>query len=95
MILIVYTKASRWAAVCEQFYLHKFRRTFACVHLLAGVDVRTLQLWLGPFGPGDGQLLSTGHQRKAEGGGREKEDATLAEIAMKSIPGRNGDDPVE
>lgn len=30
-------------AVCEQFYLHKFRHTFACMHLLAGVDVRTVQ----------------------------------------------------
>jgi len=29
-------------AVCEQFYLHKFRHTFACMHLLAGVDVRTV-----------------------------------------------------
>jgi site-specific recombinase XerD len=34
-------------AVCEQFYLHKFRHTFACMHLLAGVDVRTVQSWLG------------------------------------------------
>lgn len=34
-------------AVCEQWYLHKFRHTFACMHLLAGVDVRTVQLWLG------------------------------------------------
>jgi integrase len=36
-------------AVCEQWYLHKFRHTFACSALLAEkpVDIRNLQLWLG------------------------------------------------
>jgi integrase/recombinase XerD len=51
-------------AVCEQFYLHKFRHSFACMHLLAGVDVRTVQLWLGHSDLGDDQLLPEGHQRE-------------------------------
>jgi integrase len=29
------------------FWLHKFRATFATKHLQAGVDLRTVQLWLG------------------------------------------------
>ena len=31
----------------EQFWLHKFRATFATWHLQAGVDLRTVQQWLG------------------------------------------------
>lgn len=31
----------------EQFWLHKFRATFATMHLAAGVDLRTVQAWLG------------------------------------------------
>jgi len=31
----------------DQFWLHKFRATFATKHLQAGVDLRTVQLWLG------------------------------------------------
>jgi integrase len=31
----------------EQFYLHKFRATFATWSLWAGVDLRTVQSWLG------------------------------------------------
>jgi integrase/recombinase XerD len=31
----------------EDFYLHKFRATFATWSLWAGVDLRTVQLWLG------------------------------------------------
>lgn len=31
----------------ENFWLHKFRATFATWHLWAGVDLRTVQLWLG------------------------------------------------
>jgi len=31
----------------ENFYLHKFRATFATWHLWNGVDLRTVQLWLG------------------------------------------------
>ena len=31
----------------EEFYLHKFRATFATWSLWAGVDLRTVQSWLG------------------------------------------------
>jgi integrase/recombinase XerD len=32
---------------CERWFLHKFRATFATMHLQAGVDLRTVQSWLG------------------------------------------------
>src|SRR5262249_10189996 len=32
---------------CEHFYLHKFRATFATWSLWGGVDLRTVQNWLG------------------------------------------------
>ena len=31
----------------DEFWLHKFRATFATMHLQAGVDLRTVQVWLG------------------------------------------------
>jgi integrase len=31
----------------EEFWLHKFRATFATWHLQGGVDLRTVQQWLG------------------------------------------------
>jgi len=31
----------------DRFWLHKFRATFATMHLAAGVDLRTVQAWLG------------------------------------------------
>ena len=31
----------------ENFWLHKFRSTFATWHLWKGIDLRTVQLWLG------------------------------------------------
>jgi integrase/recombinase XerD len=32
---------------CKNFFLHKFRHTFATEHLRHGVDIRTLQSWMG------------------------------------------------
>ncbi len=32
---------------CRNFFLHKFRHTFATEHLRHGVDIRTLQSWMG------------------------------------------------
>jgi integrase len=32
---------------CQNFFLHKFRHTFATEHLRHGVDIRTLQSWMG------------------------------------------------
>ena len=32
---------------CQRFFLHKFRHTFATEHLRDGVDIRTLQTWMG------------------------------------------------
>jgi integrase/recombinase XerD len=32
---------------CEKFYLHKFRHTFATMHLRSGVDILTVSNWLG------------------------------------------------
>ena len=39
--------ASRAGLDSKRFFLHKFRATFATKHLQAGVDLRTVQLWLG------------------------------------------------
>ena len=32
---------------CHNFFLHKFRHTFATEHLRHGIDIRTLQTWMG------------------------------------------------
>jgi len=32
---------------CEKFFLHKFRHTFATTHLRDGIDLRTVQHWMG------------------------------------------------
>ena len=32
---------------CQHYFLHKFRHTFATEHLRHGVDIRTLQTWMG------------------------------------------------
>jgi integrase/recombinase XerD len=39
--------AERAKLMKEDFWLHKFRATFATWHLWAGVDLRTVQQWLG------------------------------------------------
>jgi integrase len=59
----------------DDFFLHKFRATFATKHLQAGVDLRTVQMWLGHK-----DLESTMRYLKpARGKGvREKVNATFA-----------------
>ena len=59
----------------DDFWLHKFRATFATKHLQAGVDLRTVQLWLGHK-----DMESTMRYLKpARGKGiREKVNATFA-----------------
>jgi len=32
---------------CSRFFLHKFRHTYATRHLQDGIDIRTLQTWMG------------------------------------------------
>ena len=32
---------------CEKFFLHKFRHTYATTHLRDGIDLRTVQHWMG------------------------------------------------
>ena len=39
--------ATRAELTKDDFWLHKFRATFATWHLWAGVDLRTVQLWMG------------------------------------------------
>ena len=41
------TIAKRAKLNSGDFWLHKFRATFATRHLQSGVDLRTVQLWLG------------------------------------------------
>jgi integrase len=40
-------RSCRDAPCCDHWYLHKFRATFATMHLQAGVDIRTVQQWMG------------------------------------------------
>jgi integrase/recombinase XerD len=39
--------ATRAGLNADRFWLHNFRATFATMHLAAGVDLRTVQVWLG------------------------------------------------
>lgn len=39
--------AERAGLNSKDFWLHKFRATFATKHLQAGVDLKTVQTWLG------------------------------------------------
>lgn len=70
--------AERAGLDADTFWLHKFRSTFATKHLQAGVDLRTVQLWLGHK-----DLESTMRYLKpARGKGiREKVNATFATSA--------------
>ena len=42
-------KTNRCAAgpFCTRWFLHKFRHTYATRHLQDGIDIRTLQQWMG------------------------------------------------
>jgi integrase len=59
----------------DHFWLHKFRSTFATWHLWAGVDLRTVQSWLG-----HSDMESTLRYLKPSRGQpvRDKVDATFA-----------------
>ena len=35
------------APCCDNWFLHKYRSTFATAHLQGGVDLRTVQQWMG------------------------------------------------
>jgi integrase len=75
---------------CERWFLHKFRSTFATMHLQAGVDLRTVQSWLGHK-----DLASTMRYLKPARG-KEARDrfnrtfaglgGTLPAVAQSSIP---------
>ena len=43
------TKINHCAAgpYCGRWFLHKFRHTYATRHLQDGIDIRTLQQWMG------------------------------------------------
>jgi integrase/recombinase XerD len=49
----------------DEFWLHKFRATFATMHLQAGVDLRTVQSWMGHS---DKDLEVTARYLKPAGG---------------------------
>jgi integrase/recombinase XerD len=64
----------------DDFWLHKFRATFATKHLRSGVDLGTVQSWMG-----HNDLASTMRYLKpARGKGmREKVNATFANVTLQ------------
>ena len=68
---------------CERWFLHKFRATFATMHLQAGVDLRTVQSWLGHK-----DLASTMRYLKPARGRevRERFNRTFTELSAKPRP---------
>jgi site-specific recombinase XerD len=68
---------------CERWFLHKFRATFATMHLQAGVDLRTVQSWLGHK-----DLASTMRYLKPARGRevRERFNRTFTELSAKPGP---------
>jgi integrase/recombinase XerD len=69
------------------FFLHKFRATFATKHLQAGVDLRTVQMWLGHK-----DLESTMRYLKPARGKdvRAKVNATFGETVAQSAKAGQG-----
>jgi len=51
---------------CRHFFLHKFRHTFATEHLRHGVDIRTLQSWMGHRDIKSTMVYLKGVQSKAD-----------------------------
>jgi integrase len=47
MLRALKRNAARSGLDPKRYWLHKFRATFATMHLAAGVDLRTVQAWLG------------------------------------------------
>jgi integrase/recombinase XerD len=66
-------KIVKRAGLEGDWFLHKFRATFACYHLWAGVDIRTVQAWMGHT-----DLASTMRYLKPNRDAHVKVEATFA-----------------
>jgi integrase len=63
------------------WYLHKFRATFCTMHLRAGVDLRTVQAWMGHATTPAGLRATMRYLRPAEGReAQAKANATFAAV---------------
>jgi integrase len=67
---------------CQNWFLHKFRATFATMHLRAGVDLRTVQHWMGHK-----DLASTMRYLKPARGEEvlQKVNATFPSLARRNV----------
>jgi site-specific recombinase XerD len=71
--------AQRAGLNSKDWRLHKFRATFCTMHLRAGVDLRTVQAWMGHADTPAGLQATMRYLRPAEGEeARAKANATFA-----------------